>query len=354
MSLLVVSALVLAPSIASAAVAPHHVAAQNPKGAFLGVVPKLKQGAASPLASVPLTYHGGPVMHSDANYSIYWEPSGFTTPASYKNTIDGYFGNVAADSGLQTNDYSVDTQYSDTTGHIVYNATFGHRIVDTNPYPASGCPQTGGHPCLTDAQLITEINSVVAANSLPRGMGTIYFMFTPPNVASCFDSGGSQCSTNVFCAYHSSFVSGGLTTLYANQPYAAISGCDPGQRPNADPADATINVVSHENNESITDPLGNAWFDSAGNEDGDKCNFNFGASLGGASGTFFNEQFSGGHYWMQQEWSNLPAVARSGRTPAATSSSTRRLFHRHPSWRARPPPRRSARSVPPAPRSRWG
>src|SRR5581483_9560846 len=68
--------------------------------------------------------------------------------------------------------------------------------------------------------------------------------------------------------------------------------------------DATINVTSHENNETITDPLGTAWFDSSGNENGDKCNFNFGSAIGGAAGSLFNNQFSGGHFWIQQEWSN--------------------------------------------------
>ncbi len=291
--------LTLASSAANAAVT------QNPKGKFLGVVPNVKPGLALPAVSAAqLTYHGGPVMHSDKNYAIYWEPSGHATPASYKSAINSYFTNVAADSGKSTNVYSTDTQYSDGSGNIAYNVSSGSPIVDANPYPASGCPQTGGNPCLTDAQLGTEINRVINASGLPRGLGTIYYVFTPQNVASCFDAAGTQCSTNVFCAYHSSFGSGASTTLYADQPYAAITGCDPGQRPNSTPADATINVVSHENNESITDPLGTAWYDSSGNENGDKCNFNFGSPLGGASGALFNQQISTGIYWLQQEWSN--------------------------------------------------
>jgi hypothetical protein len=243
-------------------------------------------------------------MHSDRNVAIYWEPGSATTPPSYKNAIDGFFTNVAADSGLSTNVYSTNTQYSDGAGSIAYNVTFGGRIVDTNPYPASGCPQQGSNPCLTDAQLITEIDSVVTANGLSRGLGTVYYLFTPQGVGTCFDASGTQCSYNYYCAYHSSFGSGSGTTLYADQPYAAVPGCDPGQRPNGSAADATINVVSHENNETITDPLGTAWWDSAGNENGDKCNFNFGASLGGSTGSLFNQQFSGGHFWLQQEWSN--------------------------------------------------
>ena len=77
--------------------------------------------------------------------------------------------------------------------------------------------------------------------------------------------------------------------LYANQPYTDTSGvgapgvCDSGQHPNGDFADATINVLSHEHNETITDPDGNAWYDSSGNEIGDKCAWNFGSALGSTS-----------------------------------------------------------------------
>jgi hypothetical protein len=251
-----------------------------------------------------MTYNGGPVMHTDANYSIYWEPSGYSTPASYKSTIDGYFGNVAGANGATTNDYSVATQYPDGSGAFTYGASFGGRIVDTNPYPASGC-SSGSGPCITDAQLQAELNNVISSHGLPRGTGSLYFVYFPSGVTTCFDSTGSQCSGNVYCAYHSSLGSGSSATLYANMPYDGVSGCESGQYPNGDvAADSELNVTSHENIEAITDPLGNAWYDATGQEIGDKCNFNFGSPTGGAAGSEYNESISSGHYWLQQEWSN--------------------------------------------------
>jgi hypothetical protein len=56
-------------------------------------------------------------------------------------------------------------------------------------------------------------------------------------------------------------------------PYTGhnLSACGSGNSPNGDPAaDSTINVISHEANEKITDPLGSARFDQRGNEIGDK------------------------------------------------------------------------------------
>jgi len=69
-------------------------------------------------------------------------------------------------------------------------------------------------------------------------------------------------------------------------------------------ADATISVVSHEANETITDGLGNAWYDSSGNENGDKCAYNYGTALGSINGGQYNQNIGTGHYEMQQEWSN--------------------------------------------------
>jgi PKD repeat protein len=317
-SVVVLAALAIAATLAGSAQA----ATANPRGHFLGVVP-VHGTQAAPLAPSNLSYHNGPVMHSDANYSIYWEPPasggggrgggggiptpGFNTPASYKSVIDSFFVNVGHDSGGANNVYSVATEYSDTAGPIAYNASFGGRIVDTSPYPPSGCPSPSGTPCLTDAQIQAELANVITANHLPHGMNTVYYVFTPPSVDSCFDGSGSACTYNVFCAYHGSIGSGTTATLYANMPYAARPGCDPGQSPNSDPADATLNVVSHENIETITDPLGTGWWDGIdGSEIGDKCNFNFGAALGGVSGSFFNQIIGVGssHYWLQQEWSN--------------------------------------------------
>jgi hypothetical protein len=291
------------------------LASANP-GHFRGVIPansaagrawfKANHGPARHRVNNNLQYHGGPVMHSDGNYAIYWEPTGYSTTSTYKSIVNGYFSNVAAASGTAVNDYSVATQYYDSAGSIAYNSTATGSATDTDPYPASGCHAgSAGEPCITDAQLQTEVNNFVTSHGLTRGLGNVYFVFLPPNVATCFDSSGTQCSTNVFCAYHSSFGSGSSTTLYANMPYAGVSGCEPGEYPNGNVgADSTVNVTSHENIEAITDPLGTAWYDSSGNEIGDKCAWNFGSPLGGSPGAEYNEAFGTGHYYLQQEWSN--------------------------------------------------
>ena len=60
------------------------------------------------LSKAPLTYHGGPVMSSNANYTVYWDPSGAPSyPSGYETGIDRYFEDLAADSGQDSNTDSV-------------------------------------------------------------------------------------------------------------------------------------------------------------------------------------------------------------------------------------------------------
>jgi hypothetical protein len=307
-ALLAVAALPTVAGAKAGAVAPGHIrgiVTANTSGGRALAYKLAHRAGPTGLAgsSNNLQYNGGPVMHSDANYAIYWEPAGHTTTSAFKNIVNGYFGNVAAGSGATNDNYSVATQYYDGSGNIAYSATSGGSIVDTDAYPSLGCVSTG--PCINDSQLQTELAKVIAAKGLPTGMGTEYFMYFPSGVTTCTSVASYECSGTIYCAYHSSMGSGASTVLYANMPYDGVSGCESGEYPNGDTGgDSELNVTSHENIETITDPLGTAWFDSSGNEIGDKCNFTFGSPLGGAAGAEYNEQIASGNYYLQEEWSN--------------------------------------------------
>ena len=262
--------------------------------------------ASSAQGSGQLTYHGGPVMRTNRVYAIYWVPSGYSVSAAYRNTIDGFFANVAADSGRRSNVYSLDSEYGDGTGPIAYSSTFAGSTLDTQPFPANGC--TSVLPtCLTNAQLVAEIARVAAQSGWPRGVNSLFFVFTPRNVTSCWNPAGSFCFLRQYCAYHSWYQDSGGLIVFANMPYAATNGTCGGSwlnAPNHDDADATINVTSHEHNEAITDPVGSGWYDAAGYENGDKCAWDFGTQLGGSSGAAFNQRIGTGTYELQQEYSN--------------------------------------------------
>ena len=301
--LLVLLSLLGALSAAATALAQPQPSPPVRSDGLLGIVPSHFVGPQAGFGN--LSYHGGPVMHTNTTRAIYWFPLGSSYSANYITVNNGFLLNVAVASGKTTNVYWSDTQYSDNVnGKILYSSAFAGSVVDTNAFPPSGCTDSYTKTCLTDAQLRTEISRVITQQGWPRGTSNMVFIYTPRNVGSC--SSGRNCAFTNFCAYHSSFGSGSSTTLYANQPYAAFvsRACDSGQHPNGDDADATINVVSHEHNETITDPLGNAWYDMSGYENGDKCAWNFGQALGNTGFGNYNQVIGAGKYYLQQEWSN--------------------------------------------------
>ncbi|HLJ66096.1 MAG TPA: hypothetical protein VKX16_01890 [Chloroflexota bacterium] len=283
----------------------------SPPGKPLGIVPV--HGVQPARWSSNLLYHSGGSVQTGTHhtFAVYWNPWGSSFSGTYQTLINGYFGNVAAASGASSNVYAIDTQYYQNIGHttyIQYSENFAGSVQDSTTPSSSGCSSTSGGRlgCVSDAQIQQELQKVITANKLPEGLGYEYFVFLGNGVSTC---SGSSCFVSTFCAYHSNFTDGntGQTVLYANMPYTgySLSACGSGQYPNNDPAaDSTINVTSHEANETITDPLGNAWFDRSGYEIGDKCAWNFGSSQGSTQYGQYNQTINGAHYYMQQEWTN--------------------------------------------------
>jgi hypothetical protein len=332
---LVLAGLALALSASSGSAANR---AQEP---ILGVVPHAggqhqftSPGTAGSLAAGGDLYlHESPcaltsspypcwTMRTNKVYAIYWVPSGYSVSARYESLINQYFGDVAADSGRLTNVYSVADQYYDNAAAIHYDSSFGGSYVDTHPFPVSGCDVGQGVTCLTDGQIQSELRSVLATQGWQGGTTTLFFVLTPNGVASCFDGLTNQCTTNTYCAYHSGFNdANGVPVLYANEPYdATISGCSSGSSPNGDDADSELNTISHEHNEAITDPAGDAWLNAAGDENGDICAWKFGAALGTVGGQSYNQVINGHQYWLQQEYSNDGSTCLQHYTPTTPPS----------------------------------
>lgn len=311
--------------------ASAHQVIHNPHGHFLGVLPSTlhrpSSNAGTANGTPPLSYHGGPVLHSSKAFVIFWVPPGYYYPAGAKSEVAQYFTDVAAASWKTSNVYAALTQYcqgvatgatscpSASDSFISYNVTWGGSTTVTTAFPASGCANytlgsgSTSKVCLTDAQVKKEVSSVVASKAWPTGLGTEFFLMTPTGVGECFDSTEASCYdpefSAGFCAYHSSIAS--PQTLYAFQPWADISGCvystTNNAYPNDDGADPLVNVMSHEHNETMSDPLGTAWFDSQGYEDGDECAWLALTTHYNGIGDY-SQTINGDEYMLQSEWSN--------------------------------------------------
>ncbi len=297
-------------------------------------------------------YHsGGPVLHSSAPYLIFWDPSGSGISTRSKTVLKQYLSDAAADSGAATDVFSVLRQYTDSSGFADYKQTFSasQAILDTQPYPtptASGCTTgTGYSNCVTDAQIQAEVTRLIRTRPLPAGIGPnapIYFVITPKDTNIC--GSGLGCASNGdFCAYHSSFIDGSNDVLYSPVPFIVwtvnpTKGCQADgtsayQSPNSDPADNIADDLSHELDETITDPLLDAWYNTdGGNEVADNCeSYGSGGPLNGESldayepilggsesaGTLFDQAINADQYYTQTVWSNGDVGCK-----AQTSSDT--------------------------------
>jgi hypothetical protein len=308
-----------------------------------------------PFGGSRLESQGGPVMHSATTHVIYWDPSPAQFTSTTKGIVEGFFVDVAHDSGLATNVFAVAGQYTDSTGHSAYSSTFAGALRDGNPYPTSGNCKTPNEAdkgpyatCLFDGQLQSELTAFIGEDGLPTGPTQLYFILLPHNVASCLPEvleGKQVCSNNFYCAYHS-YIRPGQSNeiIYADIPFSLLDtnfakGCQADgnaeiQLPGGDRgasnaetrfADVALKYLSHEYIEAATDPLVNfetAWVDEEGEEVADKCNgvpfseeeegepgFDrqaFTPTLGGSavSGTLFNQLINGGGFYLQSEWDN--------------------------------------------------
>jgi hypothetical protein len=277
------------------------------------------------LAFNNMDYNGGPVMPSNTDYMVLWSPGGLSAyPAGYVSGLRTYFTDLAHDSGGHQNVDSVSAQYNDLTGAFTrYQVTFGGIVVDTDPYPPTQCPAAAPvTACLTDPQIQAELEHVTASRGLKTDLSHEYFLLPPPHVETCFSgdpnenpafggcSAGEPLDLAFFCAYHSN-TSLSPMLIYSDNPFDATNRlCQDGNNPNGI-ADGEINGgLSHEHNESITDPLPNdAWTNGAGPNQGeelaDQCDGEMGTPLGTApNGAKYNQVINGHFYWYQEEWSN--------------------------------------------------
>ena len=195
---------------------------------------------------------GAPVLPSSHIYAIYWDPTD-NYHGDWQLLIDGFFEHMGAASGSTGSVFAVDGQYTDKANqHASYDSTFMGAVQDSNPYPSKVCtdpaPLEGlstpnlkpeAITCLTDAQIQAQLKFFIAAHDLQKGMGTIFYVLTPPGVTVCLDDGGpkghcsdsepapSESYENSFCSYHSDIsptnpMTGDANTiLYAVIPWAA-------------------------------------------------------------------------------------------------------------------------------------
>ena len=265
------------------------------------------QNRAKPQQIDNLTYGGAKVQVTNKNYLIFWEPSKLQdgtnafVSAPYNTLLTQYITDVNG-SGL----YQNNTQYYEIVSgkkkFIKNQVTLGGVFVDTTAYPKNQCtnPRTGGN-CVTDQNVVAEVNKVRQAQGWKATTKSMFYVFTAKGEGSCANNIGIGCSFSSWCGYH--YFAGKL--IYANIPYAnTFSGnCTTlSQFPNDPDADVTISVESHEQIEAVTDGYYPNGWNSPQGEIADLCAYGYGVK--DEDGGLANQHWNGHYYIIQTEWSN--------------------------------------------------
>ena len=170
-----------------------------------------KGAVANPAVASFGNAQGHEVVHagSAATYAIYWDPSDYYH-GDWQGEIDGFLANLGEASGQLNNVFAVDGQYTDTSNkpasthdafHGAYTDTHGYPESEncTDPHPWNfGVPlleNSAETVCLTDAQVKAELTRFIKQRNeehptISTGMGTIFYLLTPPGVTVCLDEGG--------------------------------------------------------------------------------------------------------------------------------------------------------------------
>jgi hypothetical protein len=251
-------------------------------------------------------YHGGPVLQAGTKVAaVYW-----ANAAIYKNgPTPGTTGAGSSDASLigfflsnlgGSPYFNINTSYTDGAGHAIANSvTYTQYWANNTSVPANGAN-------VSDAQMVAMLQSGFTSGKLTYDASTLYHIFT----AGTVNLGGGFGTQ--YCAYHAyatvSINGVAKTVLYSAMPYdyAYPSACTNGTAsPNNDPgADAEVNVLAHETEETTTDMFGTAWWDNRGNENADKCAWVWGSTQQASNGGLWNITVGCKNFLVQENWVN--------------------------------------------------
>ena len=234
-----------------------------------------------------MTYHGGNIM-TQVHARAYFIGPKWAGVAFQKDKItgmdaffEGYSGSTYAKSA---------TEYTGANGVPAPTLSYQGHVVDT----ATELDPTAGL-----LPLVQYVCKAVQSGTFSAD--------TSGNQAVYLFSDLTRPANGPYCAFHSEASCGGVLVPYA---FVYNDDTDTGcmvhdtTTGHSSPLAGIANSTAHETNEMRSDPGLNAWYDSAGNENGDKCGWNFTANY---------VLFSNGSKWrIQSEWSNNAFNAGTG------------------------------------------
>jgi hypothetical protein len=237
-----------------------------------------------------ISYHNGPVMLGTVNVYFIWY--GNWSGNSALNILPDLASHIGGSSYFNINT----TYYNGAQVHVSNSVKYGG-YVNRSAYLGTS---------LSDSQIQTivqdAINGANGTGSLPADSNGVYFVLTSADVTE------SSGFCTQYCGWHTHGTIAGTDIKYAfiGNPDRCPSACEAqsGSSPNGNTgADGMASIIAHELEESVTDPDLNAWYDSRGEENADKCAWTFGTTFI-ANGAYANMQLGSRYYLIQRNWVN--------------------------------------------------
>jgi hypothetical protein len=231
-----------------------------------------------------MSYHGGPILPNVTVKAIFWGSSWPTYTGDEISGLDKWYKYVGTTkNGGGSSYFATVNEYNDAAGQQVGTAiTYQGHVVDGSSLPKR----------ISTSAVLAEV-----CKEVPSPTTNAYY---PVYV----DRGRGNAN---YCAYHSWGTCNGKAIEFGFFfKLDGDPGCDPQSTVSGESQglQAEANVAGHELSETRSDPKGNAWYDSSGAENGDKCAWTF----GGPSVTFLD----GTRWKIQGNWSNYDYDHRSG------------------------------------------
>jgi hypothetical protein len=243
-------------------------------------------GKAKPVRSNGINYHGGPVMLGTVNVYYIWYGnwsgnSATTILTDLANNIGGspYF--------------NINTTYYDGSNRHVSNSV---------QYAGSTTDSYSRGTSLSDSAIQGVVADAINQGRLPKDANAVYFVLTSSDVTA------SSGFCTQYCGWHTHGTVTGSDIKYAfiGNPDRCPSACEQqttGPNGNAG-ADGMASILAHELEEAATDPDLNAWYDTRGQENADKCAWTFGTTYRVANGSQANVRLGNRDFLIQRNWVN--------------------------------------------------
>lgn len=236
-----------------------------------------------------INYNGGPVMTSTINVYLIWYGN-FSYAPTTKTIIHDLASNIGGSPYMNIN-----TTYTNASGAA---ATKNVVLAGERDDNYSNGTTTAAKK-LSDAKIQSIINSHIGAGKFPADPNGIYFLITSKDVTA------SSGFCTQYCGWHTYGTLGGTANLkysFLGDPARCLSSCAmySSGTPNGNAgADGLASIFAHELEEAGSDPLLNAWYDSSGYENADKCAWTFGTVTNQS-----NMHIGTRDYLIQRNWVN--------------------------------------------------